>query len=393
MALPLTGLRVLDLSRLLPGPFATLVLADLGADVVKIEDPRGGDPLRLVPPAPPGAADGASFQALNRNKRSLALDLHAPAGREAFLRLCERADAVVESFRPGVLDRLALGWEALHARNPRLVLCSITGHGQRGPRAGQAGHDLDYLALAGVLALSGPEERPLPPPVQVADLAGGAWPAVVGVLAALLGRAGGGEGVHVDVSMTEGSLALLAPHLAAAAARGAPLARGREPLLGGTACYAVYRTQDGRHVALAALEPKFFEAFCAAAGRPDLAPRQWEADGAGPRVELERLFGSRTFAAWSAFAEEHGDACVAPVLEGDEPRRDPQLAARGTFLEVEAEGGGTVAGVVTPVRVSGAPAPRRRAPRLGEHGDEVLAEGGFAPGEIEALRASGVLGP
>jgi crotonobetainyl-CoA:carnitine CoA-transferase CaiB-like acyl-CoA transferase len=390
--LPLAGLRILDLSRLLPGPFATLVLADLGADVVKVEDPRGGDPLRTLPPLAAGGGESAAFLALNRNKRSLALELKSPAGREAFLRLCQGADAVVESFRPGVLARLGLSWEVLHARCPRLVLCSITGHGQTGPRAGQAGHDLDYLALSGVLALSGPPDAPVPPPVQVADLAGGAWPAVAGILAALLGRAVGGEGVHVDVSMTEGSLALLAPHLAGAAARGRPLARGREPLLGGSACYAVYRTRDARFVALAALEPKFFAAFSAAVGRPELAERQWEENGAGPRAELERIFAARTFEEWSRFATEH-DVCVAPVLEGDEPRRDPQLAARGSFLEQEVGGGVTVAAVATPVRIVGGEAPRRPAPRLGEHGPEVLAEAGFTPDEIGSLRVQGVLGP
>ncbi len=390
--LPLSGLRILDLSRLLPGPFATLVLADLGAEVIKVEDPRGGDPLRALPPFAPGGGDSVAFQALNRNKRSLALDLRAPAGRQAFLRLCDRADAVVESFRPGVLARLGLGWDVLHRRCPRLVLCSITGHGQTGPRSGSAGHDLDYLALSGVLALSGPAQAPVPPAVQVADLAGGSWPAVAGILAALMGRAAGGEGVHVDVSMTEGSLALLAPHLATAAARGRPLARGREPLLGGTACYGVYRTQDGRFVALGALEPKFFAGFCAAVGRPELAERQWEADGAGPREELERIFAGRTFEAWSRFAAEH-DVCLAPVLEGDEPRRDPQLAARGAFLEQEAGAGATIAAVATPVRIVGAAHPNRPAPRLNEQGSEVLVEAGFTEDEVAALQGQGVLGP
>ncbi len=392
MPLPLSGLRILDLSRLLPGPFATLVLADLGADVVKVEDPGGGDPLRGLPPFAAGDGDSVAFQALNRNKRSLALDLRAPAGRDAFLRLCDRADAVVESFRPGVLARLGLGWEVLHRRCPRLVLCSITGHGQTGPRSGCAGHDLDYLALAGVLALSGPREAPVPPAVQVADLAGGAWPAVAGVLAALLGRGTRGEGAHVDISMTEGSVSLLAPHLATAAARARPLARGREPLLGGTACYAVYRTQDGRFVALGALEPKFFAGFCAAVGRPELAQRQWEADGAGPKEELERIFASRTLEAWSRFAAEP-DVCLAPVLEGDEPRRDPQLAARGAFVEQDAGGGGTVAAVATPIRIAGVPHPNRPAPRLGQHDDEVLAQAGFTADEIATLRDEGVLAP
>ena len=243
-----------------------------------------------------------------------------------------------------------------------------------------------------MLALSGPAEAPLPPAVQVADLAGGAWPAVAGILAALLGRAARGEGTHVDVAMTEGALALLAPHLATAAARGRPLVRGREPLLGGTACYAVYRTQDGRFVALAALEPKFFAGFCAAVGRPDLAGRQWEEDGAGPRAELDRLFASRTFLEWSSFAAGH-DVCLAPVLEGDEPRRDPQLASRGAFLEQDAGGGASVVAASTPIRIAGASPPLRPAPRLGEHGAEVLGQAGFGLEEIAALRAAGVLGP
>ena len=391
--LPLLGVRVLDLSRLLPGPFATLVLADLGADVVKVEDPAGGDPLRARPASEvPSLADAAAFQALNRNKRSLSLDLKSPAGRDVFLRLTDRFDVVVESFRPGALSRLGLGWEVLHLRNPRLVLCSITGHGQTGPRAGLAGHDLDYLALAGVLALCGPGEAPLPPAVQVADLAGGAWPAVAGILAALVGRTAGGEGVHLDVSMTEGALALLSPHLATAAARGRPLKRGEEPLSGGSACYAVYRTRDGRFVALAALEQKFFAGFCAAVGRPDLAPRQWEREGAGPREELAGIFAARTFLEWSTFALEH-DVCLAPVLEGDEVRQDPQLAARGAFLEVGAGVGAKVAGVASPVRIEGAAPPRRPAPALGEGGEAVLEEAGFGPEEIAALRAAGVLGP
>jgi crotonobetainyl-CoA:carnitine CoA-transferase CaiB-like acyl-CoA transferase len=386
--LPLEGLRVLDLSRLLPGPYATLVLADLGADVVKVEDPAGGDYLRWIPPL--AGEQSAAFHALNRNKRSLALDLRREEGADAFVRLAARADVVVESYRPGVLDRLGLGHARLRGANPRLVLCSVTGYGQDGPRAGHAGHDLDYAAYAGVLAANGPPERPLPPGVQLADVAGGAWPAVAGVLAALVRRASTGEGAHVDVSMTEGALALLAMPLAMAWARGTPLARGREPLTGGAACYDTYRTRDGRFVALGALEPKFFAAFCAAVGRPELAGRQLEGDGAGPRAELEAIFAARSFAEWSAFADAH-DVCLAPVLEGDEPREDPQLAARGAFVEVPAWEGGALPAVRTPVRLRGVEAPLRPAPRLGEHSDGVLREAGFSAGEIAGLRAAGLV--
>ena len=386
--LPLSGLKVLDLSRLLPGPFATLVLADLGADVVKVEEPAG-DPLRETPPFT--AAGSAAFLALNRNKRSIVLDLRAPAGADALRRLARGADVLVESFRPGVLDRLGCGPARLLAENPRLVVCSVTGYGQDGPYAALAGHDLDYCAISGALAVNGPPEQPLPYGVQVADVAGGAWPAVAAILAALVRRGATGQGGRADVSMTEGALATLAMPLAMAAARGTPLARGAELLSGGAACYRTYRTSDGRFVALAALEPRFFARFCEAAGRADLLPRQWE-DGRGVHADLETLFATRTRDAWAALGRE-ADCCLAPVLEADEPREDPQLRARSAFVEVPDGAGGWVPGVACPVRLDGAEAPLRPAPRLGADGDDVLREAGFTHGEIAALRATGALGP
>jgi crotonobetainyl-CoA:carnitine CoA-transferase CaiB-like acyl-CoA transferase len=389
VSLPLSGLKVLDLSRLLPGPFATLVLADLGADVVKVEEPDG-DPLRATPPLTP--AGSAAFLALNRNKRSIVLDLREAAGAAALRRLARNADVLVESFRPGVLERLGCGPARLLAENPHLVVCSITGYGQDGPYATLAGHDLDYCAIAGALAVNGTPDRPLPYGVQVADVAGGAWPAVAAILAALVRRATTGQGGVADVSMTEGALAVLALPLAMAAARGTPLARGAEPLSGGSACYRTYRTADGRFVALAALEPRFFARFCEAAGRADLAPRQWEDGGRGPHADLEALFLTRTRDAWAALGRE-ADCCLAPVLEGNEPREDPQLRARRAFVEVPDGAGGSVLGVACPVRLDRAQAPLRPAPRLGADGDEVLREAGFTPSEIEALRATGALGP
>jgi crotonobetainyl-CoA:carnitine CoA-transferase CaiB-like acyl-CoA transferase len=392
VTLPLSGLRVLDLSRLLPGPFATMVLADLGADVVRVEEPGGGDWLRDL--TPPGGGDSGAFHALNRNKRSIAIDLRRREGAATFLRLARGADAVIESFRPGVLDRLGVGWEVLRRENRRLVLCSISGYGQDGPYAQRAGHDLDYCGIAGVLAANGPPDSPAPLGVQVADVAGGAWPAAAGVLAALLGRDRTGEGAHVDVSMTEGALAMLALPLGMAFSRGRPITRGRELLDGGSACYSVYRTRDGRFVALGALEPKFFGGFCAAVGRPELAARQHEADGRGPRADLEAIFATRSRDEWEAFAARH-DVCLAPILEGDEPRRDPQLAARGAFVEVPLpRSGASLPAVGTPIRVRGAARPPARpGPAPGEHTDEVLREAGFTPGEIESLRTAGVVGP
>ena len=388
--LPLAGIRVLDLSRLLPGPYATLVLADLGADVVKVEDPAGGDYVRWMPPL--AGQQSGYFHALNRNKRSLALDLRRPGGPEALRRLAARADVLVESFRPGVTDRLGVGWEALSRDNPRLVYCSISGYGQTGPYRLRAGHDLDYVALAGVLALNGAPDAPLPLAVQVADVAGGAWPAVAGVLAALVRRSVTGRGAHVDVAMVEGALGMLALQQGAADARGEPLRRGAEMLNGGWACYGVYRTRDGRFVALGALEPKFFEAFCEAVGRPELVERQYDDGGRGARAELEAIFAGRTRDEWGEFAAAH-DVCLMPVLEGDEPRHDPQLAGRGNFLEIETPWEGrAMRSLASPVRVSGAEPPRRPAPALGADTDRVLAEAGFGDAEIASLRAGGAVG-
>ncbi len=381
--LPLQGVRVLDLSRLLPGPYATLVLADLGADVVKLEDPAGGDYLRGVPPFV-GAESGA-FQAVNRNKRSLALDLKVAGAAEVLLRLARSFDVLVESFRPGVLDRLGAGHGRLREANPRLVVCAVTGYGQTGPYRDLAGHDINYCAISGALALNGPAEAPLPLGVQVADVAGGAWVAVAGILGALFRRERTGEGGVVDVAMTEGVLGMLALPLGMAWARGAPLARGEGPLSGSCACYRIYRTRDGRFVALGALEPRFFARFCDAVGRPDLAARQLEDGGRGPVAELEAIFAERTREDWAALGRET-DVCLTPVLEGDEPRGDPQLASRGLF------GAETFPTLGTPVLVDGARAAPRPAPALGSDTDRVLQECGFTEGEIAALRAQGLVG-
>ncbi len=264
---PLQGVRVLDLSRLLPGPFCSLILAERGAVVVKVEDPRQGDYLRAFPPARGGL--GGAFYALNRGKRSLALDLKAPAGREGLLRLLPRYRVVLESFRPGVMDRLGLGYEALRQANPEVILCSISGYGQDGPLRQRAAHDINYQALSGVLALGGEAGgAPALPGVQIADLAGGGlWPAV-----RILALLAAGRGGHLDVSMTEGALSLLLPWLGNLALDGQPMRRGAEPLNGGAARYRPYRTADGRYLAVGALEPKFWSSLCAQLGIPAAAP-------------------------------------------------------------------------------------------------------------------------
>jgi alpha-methylacyl-CoA racemase len=385
--LPLAGIRVLDLSRLLPGPYCTLVLADLGADVVKVEEPPGGDYLRWMPPL--AGEQSGYFHALNRNKRSLLLDLKKAEGAAALRRVARRFDVLVESFRPGVLEKLGLGFDELREENRGIVFCSITGYGQDGPYRERAGHDLDYCALTGVLGLNGPPDAPLPLGVQVADVAGGAWPAVTGILAALVRRTATGEGARVDISMAEGALAMMAMALGGAAARGQPLRRGRELLNGGAACYGVYRTLDGRFVALAALEPKFFGQFCAALGRPELVDRQFEDGGGGPRAELETVFAARTREEWAHFAAKH-DVCLMPVLEGDEPASDPHLRSRGAFFEVETPWEGkSIRAVATPVRLAGVEPLHGPAPELGADTDAVLGEAGFTSEEIAKLREAG----
>jgi alpha-methylacyl-CoA racemase len=348
---PLEGLAVLDLTRLLPGAFCTLLLADLGADVVKVEEPGIGDPTRLL---------GAPFEALNRNKRSVALDLKDREGRESFLALAAGADVVLEGFRPGVADRLGIGYGALRAANPRIVHCALSGYGQEGPLAGRAGHDLNYLALTGVLALNGPADGPpVPPGGQIADRAG-ALLAAVGILAALRERDRSGEGQSVDVSLAHAALSWLT----ATVASDPRPRRGRLRLHGGAACYGVYPCADGC-VSLAALEPKFWQAWCAGVGRPDLVDHAFDPPGSAAHAEVAALLASRTRADWEAFAAEV-DCCLEPVLEPEEALASELVRARGMLLDERLLG--------SPLRLSRTPPQERRlpAPRLGEHDDQLL---------------------
>ena len=345
----LTGIRVLDLTRLLPGAYCTLLLADMGAEVIKVEEPGTGDYMRWSPPVVDGQS--ALFDVLNRDKKSIALDLKDPGGRDALLRLVETADVLVEGNRPGVMERLGLGWSVLHDRNRKLVMCSITGYGQDGPFAQRAGHDLNYMAIAGALGLNGPRDgAPVPLSVQVADVGGGGMQAAVEILGAVVGVQRGGEGCHMDVAMTDGALRWLALAFAARAA-GEPVARGDQRLAGRYACYRVYECRDGRYYSVGALEPKFWAAFCAAIGRPDLVERQYSEDLATQR-EVEEVFATRTRDEWEQVLGP-ADACCEPVLDLDEVPSHPQVAARGVLTK------------------SG------RGPRLGEHTEAILKEVGL----------------
>jgi crotonobetainyl-CoA:carnitine CoA-transferase CaiB-like acyl-CoA transferase len=382
--MPLTGIRVLDLTRLLPGPFCTMLLADMGADVIKIEDPDGGDYMRWSPPLIDGQS--AAFNAVNRNKRSVTLNLKSETGRDLLLRLVEGADVLVEGNRPGVMKRLGLGWDVVHARNARLVMCSITGYGQDGPFAARAGHDLNYMATAGGLGLNGEKSRaPLPLSVQVADIGGGGLQPAVAILGALVAVQRGAEGRWLDVSMTDGAVSWLALALAARGA-GEEVGLGDQRLAGRYACYRVYACKDGGFYSVGALEPKFWVALCAAIERPDLVASQFAegADGDVAHREMEAVFASRTRSEWEV-ALAGLDVCCEPVLELDEVASHPQIAARRL-----------IANRRTGVEVR--PAVHMRSdwrrldpPAAGEHNAEILAEVGVDAQGIEKLRAQGVI--
>jgi alpha-methylacyl-CoA racemase len=393
---PLAGLKVLDLSRLLPGGFCSLLLADLGAEVLKVEDTGLGDYVRWAPPYVEGAEDSARsalFLALNRNKRSIRLDLKTDGGREVLLRLAREHDVLLESFRPGVLDRLGVGYERLKQENPGLVYCAISGYGQTGPNRDRSGHDMNYLGLNGVLALTGERDGP---PVQaagqIADLGGGALMAAVGILAALREREGSGEGQLVDVSMFDGSLSWLAMTAAQMLAEQRTPRRGELMLAGSVVCYRPYACKDG-WVTLGALEPKFWQAWCRGAGHEELIERQFEPPGSDAHRAVEAVFAQRTRAEWQAFASEH-DCCLEPVLELDEALDSELVRARQMVVELTQPGAAEPVRLLgLPIKLSRTPGDPTRAPgpALGEHTDEVLSAAGYGPDEIAALKESGAV--
>jgi alpha-methylacyl-CoA racemase len=363
MSFPLSNVRVLDFSRLVPGAFATLMLAEMGAEVIKIEDPRGGDPMRHFPPQLDGR--GVYDLLLNRGKKSVVLDLRAPDSAGVLDRLVARADIVVESFRPATAKRLGVTSEQMRARHPRLIHCSITGYGQTGPYADRPGHDLNYVALSGVLGLDQPQPATLPR-MFLADIGGGAMSSVVGILAALYARERTGEGASIDLSMHEAALYwLMLPAARELLDQGAR-ATGELPVFGAHACYNVYATRDGRHVALGALEPKFWSAFCRALGREDLLSRQLTegVDQAEVIAEVRRTFASRTRDEWVAFFEEH-DVALTPVNGPAEALADRHVTARGAVVR-----GRDLRAVRPPF--ARAVADLWPAPALGEHTEEVL---------------------
>jgi alpha-methylacyl-CoA racemase len=399
MSLPLEGVKVLDLSRLLPGGFCSLLLADFGADVVKVEDTGMGDYVRWSPPYYEGADDSAKsalFLALNRNKRSIRIDLKTEQGRAVLLRLAKDADVLLESFRPGVLDRLGVGYDVLREANPGLVICAITGYGQDGPLRNRSGHDMNYLGLVGLLGLTGEADGPpIQAAGQIADVGGGALMGAFGILAALRHRDATGEGQVVDVSMADGSLSWLAMVAARYFADGVVPHRGGLELAGSLVCYRPYQCADG-WVTLGALEPKFWQAWCRGVGREDLIEKQFEAPGSAAHVEVQSIFMERTRAQWEAFAGEH-DCCLEPVLDLDEALSSDLVRAREMVVEHEQPGATeTVRLLGVPIKLSQTPgdAGQRPGPALGEHTADVLEAAGYSAAEIAALEEAGaVAGP
>ena len=387
----LAGIRVLDLSRMLPGPFASMMLADLGAEVIKVEEPTTGDPTRHSPPRL--GKQSAAFLQVNRNKKSIAFDLKRAEARELFLKLAASADVILEQFRPGVVDRLGIGYEAMQQVNPRIVYAALTGFGQTGPHRDRSGHDMNYLALAGVLGLTTDERgKPVIPGVQVADLAGGMVTAFA-ILAALMAREQTGRGQYVDVSMFDVMMSMLAIPAAHHFAGKTMDVGGKYALNGAYPFYNVYETSDGSYMTLGALEPKFWANFCKAVGRDDLIARQFD-DGERREnlfAEVRAIFNARAQSEWVELMKD-ADCCCEPVLSMAEAFAHAQTAARQMIGQVTTSNGELIAQLGPPYRLSDTPpVMRSSAPALGEHTDELLEAIGVDAALRERLREAGAI--
>lgn len=368
--MPLEGVRVLDLTRLLPGPYASLMLADFGADVIKIEEPKLGDYARWGEYSP-------MFHSLNRNKRSVTLDLKSEVDKDIFIDLIKTADVLIESFRPGVMDRLGLGYETLKQHQPKLIYCAVTGFGQTGPYKDVPGHDINFLSYSGLLELQGERDKgPVSSSVQIGDIGGGALMATIGILLSIIEAKKTGKGQLVDISMLDGSVSWMQAILPHYLATNQPPKRGELLLNGGRACYEIYETSDHRFLSVGALEYKFWKNFCTVIGKEELisqleAPleRQYSM-----KKEIQAVIGRKTLKEWvNLFSGV--DACVSPVLKVEEMIEDPQIKHRQIIEEVDVPETGGVRQMANPIKLSRTKAKTiRRAPKLGEHNEEIFKE-------------------
>ncbi|HEY7229402.1 MAG TPA: CoA transferase [Pseudolabrys sp.] len=360
---PLSGLFVLDLTTLLPGPLATLMLAEAGADVLKIEQP-GGENARRFPPFVDG--ESAAFAMLNRGKRSLVLDLKTEVGNKQIISLIGRADILVEQFRPGVMDRLGLGYDDLKKINPKLIYCSISGYGQSGPRVNEAGHDINYIGNAGLLDLQpGPSDRPVVPPMLAADIAGGSFPAVINILLALRARDQSGEGCRIDIAMTDAMFTFAWAAIAIGAATGKFPRPGDLWLVGGSPRYQIYPAKDGKLIACGALEQKFWTAFAAAIG----LPKEFADDTRNPmatRDAVAKLIRTKTSDEWRPIFAK-ADCCATVIISLEEAMRDPHFIERGLFAHhVGTESAKTFPALPLPIAPDFRSKPGiKKAPKLG----------------------------
>ena len=392
MTLPLHSIRVLDLTRLLPGPYCTLLLADFGADVIKVEDPALGDYARWNEPKI--GNENPMFLSLNRNKKSVTLNLKTEEAKQIFIEMVKNADVLVESFRPGVMDRLGLGYHTLKEINPKLVYCAITGYGQDGPYAGYPGHDINYLSYAGMLEFNGQrDEKPSVPAVQIADIGGGALMAAVGVLLALQARNQTGEGQFVDISMMDGVISWLQTILPTYLATQDLPKRGELTLSGGKACYGVYETADSRFLSVGALEPKFWKVFCEKIEQPELISRL-EApldEQTQMTTQIASIIKAKNLDQWMEIFQGV-DACVAPLHNLKEMTEDPQVRHRDMIVDVDHPVLGLIKQVGIPIKLSDtAGSLRTVSPQLGEHNEEILSGLGYSSEQIAQWKREGVL--
>ena len=381
---PLIGVRVLDLTRLLPGPMSALHLADLGAEVIKVEDTGAGD-----------YAAEALRTLVNRNKRAIAIDLKQPEGVAVLLRLCREADVLIEGFRPGVMERLGVGYAAVAKVNPRLVYCSLSGYGQTGPYRDAPGHDVNYSAFAGMADQMGSSAQSLAlSNVPVADLLGGSMTAVMGILVALFDAARTGVGRHVDVAIADGLLAHAVIPLAALNTHGQTHPAGGDKLTGALPCYAMYATADGRFVAVGALEKKFWDTFCDLIARADLKLHHRPSDAARSdwvRAELTALIGAQPLAYWVDKLRD-SNCCVTPVLKLDETLANEHFLARNMVLPSQTAAGVPFVQLACPVKMTGFTfAVRHPAPAQGQHTAEILSQAGYSAAEVSALMGQGAI--
>jgi crotonobetainyl-CoA:carnitine CoA-transferase CaiB-like acyl-CoA transferase len=390
-SMALEGIQVLDLTRLAPGPYCTMILADLGAEVIRIE--AGGGRAALASSLAEEESLQSILNAAGRNKKSIVLDLKAEEGREVFYKLTRGADVIVEEFRPGVVKRLGVDYETVKQINPRIVYCSITGYGQDGPYRDLAGHDINYISMGGALGIIGQRGGPPCVPANfIGDYAAGGMNAVIGVLAALMARGRTGKGQHVDISMMDGVISLMHGEASLYFSTGKVPAFGDVLIFGGAPFLGVYKTKDGRYLSLGAVEPWFWENLCRALGQEDFISHQWTGGGKWEEIRsrFQEIFLTKTRDDWTELLRQT-DTCVTPVYTLDEVFSDPHVLHRDMLLEMDHPTLGKRRQVGVSIKLSETPGRVRSLPaRRGEHTEDILLDLGYSKEEIASLRKKGV---